>query len=579
MSELSNKPKILVVDDLPANITSMKTLLRKVDVEIITAHCGNDALSLAVQHNFAVILLDINMPEMDGFEVASYLKTLDETKNIPIIFVTAVHHDSGSILQGYQAGAVDYVTKPITPEILISKINIFINLWSLKTGLEQEIDLRKSAEQEIEYLAQHDALTHLPNRRQIRSVLDTALDRSRRNAAPFAVLFLDLDGFKKINDEFGHEAGDYILNQVSQRFKTQIRSFDTVGRYGGDEFIILLMDIENSLCLNYKLKQLIATIAQPFQFEGQSLHIGVSIGVATYPAHGENADELLNHADAAMYLAKKEGKNDFRFYSDTLNQQIYRQNLLEKHLRSALKKQELEVYFQPIINVISGKPIGAEALLRWHNETLGQISPEEFIPIAESSGLISEIGVWVLHQVIPVLQRWNNLNIAINASSLQFKNALLFQAIQKAVANQCLDANRLEIEITESLLLEKSDNVRQQMDDICALGAQLSIDDFGTGYSALSYLKQCPVNTVKIDRSFIAEIPHSHESCALVKAIIAMSHALNLKVIAEGIETESQWRFLQQQQCESAQGYFFAKPMPTAKFHQFLENAANLEKV
>ncbi len=579
MSELSNKPKILVVDDLPANITSMKTLLRKVDVEIITAHCGNDALSLAVQHNFAVILLDINMPEMDGFEVASYLKTLDETKNIPIIFVTAVHHDSGSILQGYQAGAVDYVTKPITPEILISKINIFINLWSLKTGLEQEIDLRKSAEQEIEYLAQHDALTHLPNRRQIRSVLDTALDRSRRSAAPFAVLFLDLDGFKKINDEFGHEAGDYILNQVSQRFKTQIRSFDTVGRYGGDEFIILLMDIENSLCLNYKLKQLIATIAQPFQFEGQSLHIGVSIGVATYPAHGENADELLNHADAAMYLAKKEGKNDFRFYSDTLNQQLYRQNLLEKHLRNALKKQELEVYFQPIVNVISGEPIGAEALLRWHNETLGQISPEEFIPIAESSGLISEIGVWVLHQIIPVLQRWNNLNIAINASSLQFKNALLFQAIQKAVANQCLDANRLEIEITESLLLEKSDNVRQQMDDICALGAQLSIDDFGTGYSALSYLKQCPVNTVKIDRSFIAEIPHSHESCALVKAIIAMSHALNLKVIAEGIETESQWRFLQQQQCESAQGYFFAKPMPTAKFHQFLENAANLEKV
>ena len=571
MSQVINKPKILIVDDLPANLLSMKSLLKNINVDIITAESGNTALSIAVQHNLALILLDINMPEMDGFEVASCLMEIEETKNIPIIFVTAIHHDETSILRGYDSGAVDYVEKPITPEILLSKVNIFLNLWTLKAGLEYEINLRKTAEAEIEYLALHDPLTKLPNRRQLQSQLQTTLNRTQRGGQRFALLFLDLDSFKKINDELGHEAGDELLIEVAKRFKANIRSFDILGRYGGDEFIIIFQDISESILLSSKLTQLIQVILKPFPWEGHELQIGVSIGVSIYPDHGDTADILINHADKAMYQAKAAGKNNFKFFSDKLNQQIDRRLLIENHLRHALKNQELEVYFQPVVDVSSGQPIGAEALLRWSQcKALGFVSPNEFIPIAEANGQISTIGIWVLQQVMPVLRDWQTIHIAINASSLQFKNSLLFDELKKLIQQSELDTSRLEVEITESLLLDNSDIVKQQMLNLCGLDVQLSIDDFGTGYSSLSYLKNCPVSTVKIDRSFINEIPENTENCALVKAIIAMAQALSLKVIAEGVETQEQWDFIREQGCDLAQGYFFAKPMPLKQFEEYL---------
>ncbi|MFW5443301.1 MAG: putative bifunctional diguanylate cyclase/phosphodiesterase [Methylococcaceae bacterium] len=570
MNLSTNRPKILVVDDLSANLLSMKTLLKKVDVEVITADTGNTALSLALQHNLALILLDINMPVMDGFEVATLLSETEETKNIPIIFVTAMDHSEERLLQGYGAGAVDYIEKPVTPQILLAKVNIFINQWTLKTGLEEEIDLRKIAEKKIDFLAHHDPLTKLANRRELQSQLKSVLDHATRKKERFAVLFLDLDGFKKINDELGHEIGDAVLIGVASRFQKLIRSSDILSRYGGDEFIIVLSDIAASLDLSTKLSQLINTLSEPFYCEEHVAHVGVSIGVAIYPEHGETGDTLISRADNAMYQAKADGKNNFKFFSDDLNQQLQRKLLLEKHLHHALKKQEFEVYYQPLIDIATDNVIGAEALLRWHNSFLGSVSPVEFIPIAEATGQISEMGIWVLHQVLPLLHQFPTIHIAINASSLQFKNSLLYDEIKSLIQHGQLDARMLEVEITEGLLLDDSHSVTERIENMHQLGINLSVDDFGTGYSSLSYLKDCPVSTVKIDRSFITDTPSNADNCALVKAIIVMAHALNLKVIAEGVETQAQWNFLKKYQCDIAQGYFKAKPMPLLDFEKYL---------
>jgi diguanylate cyclase (GGDEF)-like protein len=458
----------------------------------------------------------------------------------------------------------------LPPPILLSKVNIFVNQWTLKAILEYEIALRKVAEKETDYIVHHDPLTKIANRRQIQIQLKSVLDHAKRKGERFAVLFLDLDGFKHVNDELGHETGDEVLIEVAKRFKKQIRSFDLLGRYGGDEFIIVLSDISDSLELIAKLGKLIDEISKPFYCKEHEVHIGVSIGVSIYPDHGETADTLISPADSAMYLAKKDGKNNFKFFSDDLNQKMQRRVQIERNLQNALNKQEFEVYFQPKVDVLTGKPIGAEALLRWNNETLGLISPDEFIPIAEANGHISLIGVWVLQQVLPVLQKFQDIQIAINASSLQFKNSLLYEEIERLIQQGQLDAKRLEVEITEGLLLEDSDSVKNQMQNLSDLGIELSVDDFGTGYSSLSYLKHCPVTTIKIDRSFIMETPENAENCALVNAIIVMAQALNFKVIAGGVETLEQWDFLREQQCDIAQGYYFAKPMPLKEFEDYL---------
>lgn len=570
MNQLLSKPKILVVDDLPANLLSMRKLLKKVDVEVITANSGNSALTIALQQNLALILLDINMPGMDGFEVSLLLNETEQTKHIPIIFITAMSYDEARLLKGYEVGAVDYIEKPITPQILLSKVNIFVNQWTLKAGLEKEIDLRKVAEKQIDYLAHHDPLTKLANRRELNSRLESVLNQNSRKNELFAVLFIDLDGFKKINDELGHETGDKVLIEVAKRLKEQIRSFDILSRYGGDEFIIVLSNISAPIELTNKLGSLIKTVASPFYCNENEVYIGASIGVAVYPEHGETSDTLISHADSAMYLAKNKGKNNFQFFSEDLNEQLQRRLQLENFLHHALNKNEFEVYYQPFINILTGKTLGAEALLRWHNSTLGFVSPDEFIPIAEANGYISKIGVWVLHQVQPVMQQFLQIRIAINASSLQFNNSLLNDEIKKLIQVGQLDSNMLEIEITESILLNNTGVVSQQIQNLNEMGIDLSIDDFGTGYSSLSYLKNSPISTVKIDRSFIAEIPENKENCALVKAIIVMAHALSLKVIAEGVETQEQLDFLLEHQCDIAQGYFFARPMPLKEFKDYL---------
>lgn len=568
--------KILIVDDTKANILALKVLLQPIEAEIITADSGKDALltAEAYEDSIALILLDVQMPQMDGFIVAKLLKEHEKTRSIPIIFFTA-NQDDDYLEKAYNSGAVDYIQKPIQKTALLSKVKVFLDLWSLRYGLEQEIEQRRAAEHRVEHLATHDPLTNLPNRRGLYEELNELIYRSHRYRYSSAVIYVDLDGFKHVNDHFGHEAGDRLLTQVSDNFNSIVRQTDFVARIGGDEFIVLITDIDGTTSLITKIENLLYQASRPIEFEGHNISVGASIGIALYPDHGNDAETLLHHADQAMYQAKNHGKNTFRFFTEDINARAHRQRELQDNLRRALPNDEFTTYFQPIVGVDSGRVVSAEALLRWHSKSLGDVFPDEFIPAAESAGLIPDLGCWVLRKALETGADWFRqfgigLRIAVNASSIQFRDHQLVDTIKEQLETHAWNPDLLEVEITEGLLLDDSSEVMTYINEISLCGVRLSVDDFGTGFSALSYLKNYPVSTVKIDRSFIHDLPDDKENSVLVQAIIAMAHGLRLEVIAEGVETREQWNYLRGLGCDFAQGYFFGKPMPRGEFEEFL---------
>jgi diguanylate cyclase (GGDEF)-like protein len=568
--------KILIVDDTKANLVALQVLLKPIQADIVIVESGEQAL-LAAEENeehIALILLDVQMPVMDGFEVARLLQQNETTRSIPIIFITA-NQDDGQIEEAYLSGAVDYIQKPIRKTALISKVRVFLDLWQLRHGLELEVEQRRVAEHRVEHLATHDPLTNLPNRRGLYEELSELIYRSQRYKYSSAVIYVDLDGFKYVNDHFGHEAGDRLLTQVAANFKAIVRQTDSVARIGGDEFIVLITDIDGETSLITKIENLLNEASRPLEFNGHKISIGASVGIALYPDHGDDAETLLHHADQAMYQAKNQGKNTFRFFTEDINEKAHRQRELQDNLRRALPNDEFTVFFQPIVDGKTGQVVSVEALLRWYSAKLGQVFPDEFIPAAESAGLIPELGCWVLKEAIATGADWNKrfgveLRIAVNASSIQFRNNLLFDAIKEQIDTHTWNPDLLEVEITEGLLLDDSPEVNTYIEAISNCGVRLSVDDFGTGFSALSYLKNYPVNTVKIDRSFIMDLPADKENAVLVQAIIAMAHGLRLEVIAEGVETAEQWEYLRALECDYVQGYYFGKPMPRAEFEDFL---------
>jgi diguanylate cyclase len=573
--------KILLVDDTPANLIALKSMLKNTDANLIEANSGELALEQCQIHdNIALILLDVQLPGLDGFKVAELLQLDEKTKSIPIIFITANQEDQ-LYEQAYLSGGVDFIQKPFRKMILLAKVRIFLDLWGLRFGLELEIENRKTAERYIERMARMDPLTDLPNRRGLYDELNRLILRSERYHFSSAVIYIDLDGFKTINDRYGHDVGDQLLIQVAKNFQSIVRKTDTVARIGGDEFIVLVNDINGTDSLIRKIKQLISGASEPISFEGRSASVSASIGIALCPEHGQSAENILHYADQAMYQAKNEGKNTFRFFTEEINRKAHRQVQLQDSLRSALADDEFTVHFQPIVDVRTGLPVSAEALLRWESKKLGQVFPDEFIPAAENAGLIPEIGCWVLRKAMETGAEWKklygiNLRLAINASTIQFRNNLLYETIKEELEAHNWPPDLLEIEITEGLLLDDSSDASRYINKISERGVRLSVDDFGTGFSALSYLKNHPVNSVKIDRSFIMDLPDDKENEILVQAIVAMSHGLGLEVIAEGVETLEQWEFLQQLGCNLAQGYFFGKPMPSADFEAYLLKQAAL---
>ncbi|MDP3302334.1 MAG: EAL domain-containing protein [Sulfuricurvum sp.] len=441
-------------------------------------------------------------------------------------------------------------------------------------GISEDITDRKNTEAHIRYLAHYDQLTGLPNRVMLNDRVTYLLSVAQRTNEPLAVMFLDLDHFKNINDTLGHTIGDYVLIEMAKRIKETIRDEDTVARLGGDEFIMLFPNSDSNAAMHIATK-LITEISRISIVEHHELTITPSIGIAIYPNDGENFETLFKNADTAMYRVKNDSRNNFHFFTQEMQLNLARNLQLENALRHALERNELEVHYQPQIAIEDGRIIGAEALLRWHHPELGMISPAEFIPIAESSGQIIAIGEWVLRTAIQQTKTWmtsgfNPMIIAINLSAIQFRQNNLLSLVTDILEEAQLPSEYLELELTEAVTMHDPKSAIDIMNKFHEQGIRMSIDDFGTGYSSLSYLKQFKVYKLKIDQSFIRDISDDPDDRAIVSAIIDMAHNLGLQTIAEGVETAEQLAFLRLHGCNEVQGYYFSKPLPAAEFKQFL---------
>ncbi|NOQ16577.1 MAG: EAL domain-containing protein, partial [Methyloprofundus sp.] len=428
------------------------------------------------------------------------------------------------------------------------------------------ISNNKKYSDQLVYQAHFDNLTNLPNRFLSLDRLSSLLKDAQRNNTVAAIIFLDLDDFKKINDSLGHEVGDKLLTETSARLNEIVRDSDTVGRLGGDEFIILIGGLEESINVIPVVENLLNRFRSPFKIEGRELIITISVGISVYPNDGTAPSELLRNADSAMYHSKEQGRNTYSFFTDDMNYNVSLRLTMEEQLHNALDKGELTVVYQPKIDLLSNKIMGAEALLRWNNPVLGQVSPEKFIPIAEQTGLIITIGEYVLTEALNKLKRLQqnatpSFHMAVNLSPRQFRDSKLIPFIKTAMKQTGISSKSLEMEITEGVLMSGYSNVEEIMHNLSKLGVKIAMDDFGTGYSSLSYLRSYPFDVLKIDRSFINDITISQADRELVNASIAMAHALKLKVVAEGIETEEQLALLKEMQCDYGQGYLFSKPV------------------
>ncbi|MEH6814229.1 MAG: EAL domain-containing protein [Motiliproteus sp.] len=439
-----------------------------------------------------------------------------------------------------------------------------------------DISQLKESTDKLAFLAHHDPLTRLPNRMSLDTHLKHGLQLAEQHRQSVAVLFLDLDQFKFINDSYGHPCGDKVLSQVAQRLLQHLQPSCKLTHHGGDEFVVVV-DNATTEAAEIVARSLLDSLQQPFETDGMAFHISSSIGISLYPQHGQDPDTLIKNADAAMFEAKKQGRNRFIFYQEAMTHETLEEMELLSDLRHALELNELEVYYQPQISFSSGKMSGAEALLRWHHSTKGMIPPDRFIPIAEESGLIIEIGNWVLNQACQQLIQWHgesslHFPISINLSPRQFKAADLVSSVTDCLRRTGLDAQYLELELTEGALIDDPDNALEQLSRLTKLGITIALDDFGTGYSSLSYLGRFPINRVKIDKAFVDKLIIDTENTLITQSIISMSHSLHCQVVAEGVETETQLSYLRDHGCDSFQGYFYSKPVPAHEFATLLHN-------
>ncbi|MCW8932139.1 MAG: EAL domain-containing protein, partial [Gammaproteobacteria bacterium] len=443
-------------------------------------------------------------------------------------------------------------------------------------GVKEDITQHKIQEEKIIHQAHFDSLTDLPNRFLCLDRLSQLINEAKRNSEHVAVLFMDLDDFKKVNDSLGHETGDKLLIEASARLLHEIRSGDTVGRLGGDEFLLLLGGIKTPDHAQIVASNILDSFRAAFQINDRDLILTASIGIALYPEDGINTSELLRNADTAMYHAKDRGRNTYSFFTEEMNREITRRLTLEEQMLGALEREEFSVVYQPQMEVSTGKLMGAEALMRWTNPLLGNVSPAEFIPVAEKSGLIIKLGQYILEQALQQVTDWQqhstDFRIAINLSPRQFRDPGLVDNIRQLLEQTGVDACHLDLEITEGVLMSGHDYINKSLGDLSSMGINISMDDFGTGYSSLSYLRSYPFNILKIDQSFIRDISVDPADRALINATIAMSHGLNLKVVAEGVETQEQLDYLKQLNCDYAQGYLFSKPITADNFIRLLKN-------
>ncbi len=614
---------ILIVDDKGANVLLLERMLRGAGYATITSTMDPHAVcDLHRQNRYDLILLDLQMPAMDGFQVMEGLKEMEVDGYLPVMVITAQPQHK---LRALQFGAKDFISKPFElPEVLMRISNMLEvrllhreakrhsqvleqtvqKLRETESGLrttEAELSKEKAAlddhviqlqqaneylvvatieaqsqAEEIErakvrlaHLAQHDALTDLPNRILLNDRLIQAVALADRQRKKLAVMFLDLDRFKYINDSLGHAVGDQLLQSVASRLTESVRSTDTVCRQGGDEFVVLLANVEHAEDAALSAQKILDALTVSHRIEHFELHVTVSIGISIYPDNGEDADTLIKNADTAMYQAKEGGRNHYQFFAQDMTVVAVERHAIESGLRGALARQEFVLHYQPKINLETGSISGVEALVRWQHPQRGLIPPEQFIWISEECGLIVPIGEWVLREACAHAQSWQDAGVtpvpvAVNISAVQFRHKGFLESVAAILQETGLAPAYLELELTESVLMQDAEATTSVLKALKAMGVRLAIDDFGTGYSSLSYLKRFPIDTLKIDQSFMRDISHAttnSDDAAIVAAVVGMGKSLNQCVIAEGVETREQMAFLQAQGCGQGQGFYFSEPV------------------
>jgi diguanylate cyclase (GGDEF)-like protein/PAS domain S-box-containing protein len=446
----------------------------------------------------------------------------------------------------------------------------------------RDVSVARAMADQIAHSAEHDFLTGLPNRLLLNDRLGQAIALAQRDHGSIGVLFLDMDGFKHINDSLGHPTGDKLLQVVASRMLECIREPDTVSRQGGDEFIVLLQNVKRPEDAAIVAKRLLKTLAEPFSIDRHNLHITACIGLSVYPDDGLDAETLIKNADTAMYQAKENGRHNYRFFMPEMNVRAVERQSIEEDLQCALERKEFTLHYQPKINLATGAITGAEALLRWTHPTRGSVSPAQFIPVAEDSGLILQIGAWVLREACTQAKAWADAGlprttIAVNVSAIQFRHEGFLDGLFETLSETGFNPGSLELEVTESVLMKHAERAASILQKLRKRGVRVALDDFGTGYSSLSYLRKFPLDAIKIDQSFMRQITESPDDTAIVSAIISMGQSLKLRVIAEGVETPEGVAFLQARQCEEAQGYYFSRPVPAEQFATLLKRRQILE--
>lgn len=574
---IRHQAKILVVDDDDNVRFLTRQCLEAENMIVVEASNGFEAIDVFVRERPDLVFMDVEMPRMTGLEACQRIRELPQGESIPIMIVTG-SDDRQSIDQGFEAGATQYRTKPVNWSLLGRDVQYMLRASSAFNSLKRQED-------RLRYLAYYDPLTSLPNRRSFNEQLNRLLKRSQRHNTTAALLFIDLDHFKRINDSIGHARGDSLLVEIAKRLTMELREEDAVNyfsessaadeevgdgateiaRLGGDEFTVVLSDVSDIADIEKVARRILNSLSEPIALQSHNPVVTPSIGIALYPQDGSDPDTLIRNADTAMYVAKAEGRACFRFYNEDMNSRAFEQLKMEEELRDAMRNHELELRYQPQVDSQSGEVVSMEALVRWKHPTRGMVSPQEFIPVAESTGQIIELGEWVMSEVARHCLYWDTLGlkpfrVCVNISPLQFNQSNLPAWVAEFLEQSGLPPERLELELTESAIMNDAETNIAKLRALKDLGVDLAVDDFGTGYSSLSYLKRFPINTLKIDHSFISDLD-TPDGAAIVDAILALAKSLKLRVIAEGIENEYQLEYLVRKGCDLLQGFFFARPI------------------
>ena len=555
------RPVVVLADDDPSIRLMVRHVLESEDFDIVEASDGLEAIKAVEKYHPALILLDAVMPGIDGFTTCQQIKDNGHA-DIPVMMITGLDDDA-SVERAYEVGAIDFITKPIK--------------WAVLKHRVKSVVAKVIAERKVQLLAYRDTLTDLPNRLLFADRLEQAVIRADRSRTSMALMLVDIDDFKLVNDSFGHEAGDKLIKAVGQLISRSLRRADTIARLGGDEFAVIIEGIDGPQDAISIADNLTTILEHNVRLDDQETYTSASIGIAVYPDDGKDARTILKNADTAMFRAKENGRHCFQFYKPEMSVSAMERLDLENSLKAAFENDEFLIHYQPVIDLHKNEIVGVEALLRWQHPDKGMIMPDDFLPTVENSGLIIALGEWLIFSVCKQIRAWQDAglkgqNVSINLAPRQFKEQDLVALFTQAIAENNIEGSSLSVEVTERTLIDNVGGVESTLKKLRNMGLKVMLDDFGTGYASLAYLKDFPVDVVKIDRKFICGIPDNPDDSAIVDAIAGLTRGLKLNLLAEGVETESQLSVLKGVGCQYGQGFYWSKALPGDEYEQFYMN-------